>query len=502
MGKKFLFYFTLFLLIFVICLNSDKFDFDLWARLIAGMGVIEGGHVLKTDFLSYTPVHVWYDHEWGSGVIFYTFLKYFGPFSLIILETLLYFGIFVLITRIIKLRTEFSTYNILFYVFPVLALEANFNNPIRCHLFSFFLFTLFIYFLEYARKGKNFGLYLIPLIVIFWNNVHGGVVSGAGLLLMYALGEFLNKKSFAKYFITFIVSAPLLLINPWGIDYIRFLIEANSMQRPEVAEWWGLFSKFHFFRQIPFKIFMFAIIGIEILKFIKISLLAKNAKEWYEKLDKVKIILLLSTLFLAIKHVKLLPFFVITGTIFGYENFFKLINDIKLPKIKEGIVYAVLLIMCSVPVMVKNFSIPLNTVDYPVKEAEFIKINDIKGNILVNFGLGSYVSYKLYPNNLIFMDGRYEEVYYDYMVPLLKKFYLVNPYWNEILEKFPPDVMIIENYYPVYGVLSELEDWAKIYDGKSFGVFVPKNNVKQEYKLPTDDNKYYKENLFKTDIKF
>lgn len=247
---------------------------------------------------------------------------------------------------------------------------------------------------------------------------------------------------------------------------------------------------------------MFAIIGIEILKFIKISLLAKNIKEWYEKLDKVKIILLLSTLFLAIKHVKLLPFFVITGTIFGYEDLFKLLKDVKLPNIKEGLIYAVIIIMCTVPLFVKQFSIPLNTVDYPVKEVEFIKINDIKGNILVNFGLGSYVSYKLYPCNRIFMDGRYEEVYYDYMVPLLKKFYLVNPYWNEILEKFPPDVMIIENYYPVYGVLSESKDWAKIYDGKSFGVFVPKNNVKQEYKLPTDDNKYYKENLFKTDIKF
>ena len=38
---------------------------------------------------------------------------------------------------------------------------------------------------------------------------------------------------------------------------------------------------------------------------------------------------------------------------------------------------------------------------------------NIKGNIITPFALGSYTSYKLYPNNLIYIDGRYEEVYYD-----------------------------------------------------------------------------------------
>lgn len=502
MGKRILFFITLFLLIFVICLNSDKFDYDLWARLIAGMGVVEGGHVLKEDFLSYTPVHVWYDHEWGSGVIFYLFLKYFGPFSLIILEALLYFGIFAIITRIIKLRTNMSPYSILFYIFPVIALESNFNHPVRCHLFSFLLFTLFIYILELARKGKNIGLYFIPLIIIFWNNVHGGVVSGIGLLLMYAVGEFLNRKPFKKYLITFAISAPLLAINPWGMEYVKFLLSANTMERPHIVEWWGLFSKYHLFKQKAFKIFMLVILAIEGLKFIKITYLAKNIKEWYLKLDKVKIILLLSTLYLAIKHIKLLPFFVITGTIFGYEDYFKLIKDIKIPKIRYGIIYTMLIIMCIIPLTVKKFSIPVNTKAYPVKEIEFVKINNIKGNLLVNFGLGSYASYKLYPHNLIFMDGRYEEVYYDYMVPLLKKFYLAEPQWYEVLEKFPPDVMIIEKKYKIYSVLNNIEDWTNVYEGERFAVFVPQSRTQKLYKQPSDDKNYYRDTMFETDIKF
>src|SRR5699024_6936156 len=119
------------------------------------------------------------------------------------------------------------------------------------------------------------------------------------------------------------------------------------------------------------------------------------------KLDKTKIILLLATGYLAIKHLKLLPFFVITGTIFAYEDFFKLTENLKLPKVKESIIYTVLIVISLIPLTLKEFSIPLNTNNYPVKEVEFVKINNIKGNVLTNFGLGSFVSYKLHPNNLI-----------------------------------------------------------------------------------------------------
>lgn len=499
--KPILFYTTLFLLIAAFSMTALNFDYDLWARLIAGMGVIDGGHVLKADFLSYTPVHTWWDHEWGSGVIFYAFLKFLGPYSLIFLQAFLIFAIFFIVSRIIKLRTNITPYNIMFYFFAIMAVMPNLNNPVRCHLFSFLFFTLFIYLLERVRRGSNKLLYLIPLIIIFWNNIHGGVVAGMGLLLMYAAGEFLNNKPFKKYLLTFFVSGLVMFINPWGYDYIKFLLMANTMHRPDIMEWWGLFSKFHLFKQIPFKIFMLISViteGICIHKNIKLN----SLKTWYIKADKTKIIILLSTLYLAISHMKLLPFFAISAAAFVYEDFYKLIENMEFPKWKDRLIYGLLLFLCIFSFTAKEFSLPIMAESYPIKEVEFIKQNNIKGNILVNFGLGSYVSYKLYPNNLIFMDGRYEEVYYDYMVPLLKKFYLVNDDWDEVLVKYPPDCMIIENYYPVYNVLKQSDDWALVYESRIFGVFVPVTNVKNNYKQPSNDIKYYKNTLFDTGIKF
>ncbi len=501
MKKGILFYITLFLLILAFSTAANYFDFDLWARLIAGMGVVDGGQVLKTDFLSYTPVHTWWDHEWGSGVIFYLFLKFLGPYSLIILQAALMFLIFFTASRIIKLRTNISPYNILFYFFVLMTVMGNLNHPVRCHMFSFLLFTVFIYLLEKVRRGDNKFLILIPVLTILWNNIHGGVVSGIGLLLMYAAGEFLNKKAFGKYLITFLISSVALIINPWGYEYIKFLLMANTMQRTYIVEWWSIFSKFHMFKHLIFKVFMLVILiteGIHLYRKIKLE----GIKQWYNKADKVKYIILLSTLYLAISHVKLMPFFAISALCFAYDDFYNLIEKYKFPKWKDKAIYGMLLFVSVFTLISKDFSVPTGIGTYPVKEVEFIKINNLKGNILTNFGLGSYVAYKTYPDNKIYMDGRYEEVYYDYMVPMLKEFCLAYPHWKQIFTYFPPDIIIIEKYYPIYNVLQKESDWKLVYHDKSFGVFLPKSKANKKFIQPTDDLNYYKNTLFTTGINF
>ena len=499
MKKGILFYLTIFLLILAFSTTANYFDFDLWARLIAGMGVIDGGQVLKADFLSYTPVHTWWDHEWGSGVIFYLFLKYLGPYSLIILQSILMFLIFFTASRIIKLRTNIHTFNILFFFFAIMSVMGNLNNPVRCHMFSFLLFTVFIYILEKVRNGNNKLLILIPFLIIFWNNIHGGVVSGLGLLLMYALGEFLNKKEFAKYLITLLISSSALIINPWGYEYIKFLLMANTMERTHVTEWWGLFSKYHLLKHMIFKLFMLfavSIEGIDLFRKIKNN----GLKNLYENADKVKYIVLAATFYLAISHVKLMPFFTIAVLCYVYEDFLNIFKNF--PEKINKIVCAVLLIIPLITFITKDFSLPTGMGIYPVKEVEFIKQNNLKGKILVNFGLGSYVAYKTYPDNLIFMDGRYEEVYYDYMVPMLKEFFLAYPNWREMLTYFPPDIIIAEKYYPIYHVLQKEGGWKLVYSGKTFGVFLPDAQADKKFIQPSDDINYYKNTLFTTGINF
>ncbi len=497
MGKIILFYITLFLLIFAYTLNAPYLDFDLWARLIAGMGVIDGGHVLTQDFLSYTPVHIWYDHEWGAGVIFYAFLKLFGHYGILILQTLLPFLTFFIATRVAKIRTGMQPYNLLFFFFCLMAAMANLNHPVRCHLFSFLFFALLIYIMEKVRHGKSQKLLiLLPFLTILWNNIHGGVVAGLGLIGMYMVGEIFNRKPFKNYLIVLAASFASLIINPWGSDYVSFLLGATTMERPLIGEWQGLFSELHRPFKLIFKIFLFSITAIEVFNIVK-TIKNSSLFDAYQKADKVKWIVLLVTAYLAIAHIKMLPFFCIAVACYCYEDIVWLFK-----KVNEKAIYILLLAMSIFTIGVKKIELPLNFSIYPIAEIEFIKNNNIKGNILVDFGLGSYTSYKLYPNCKIYMDGRYEEVYPDDLIVLNDRFYATKGGWDDVLTKYPPDIILIQNNLPVYKLMLKKEGWHRIYEGSVFAVFVNDKLYTGNYKMPSLEREYYKKTLFDTDITF
>lgn len=506
--KKIIFYIITFLFIWAITLNEFGLDYDIWARLIIGKYFVQTGHLLKHDFLSYTPTHTLYDHEWGSSIIFYLTQHLFDGVGLLILQTILIFLIIFFITKIVELRglKTTSAYNFLFYFFALGSMNYLFKTPIRCQLFSFLFFTIFLYLLELHRKEKIKEKYLIislPLLMLVWNNLHGGCVAGIGLIILYIIGEFLNKKPVKTYISALLLTLLVLPINPWGFSYLTFLVKANSMSRSEIVEWWGLFCKYNLHKYIKLK---FLILFFTLIEF-GFAIKSLVAKKYY--FDKTKFLVLITTLILAIQHVKLIPFLIISATCFLYDDFYTMFNFItcnlfnKIALLKDSFVYICIIIFVIGQLKTANYGQFVGFEKYPVLSAEFIKINNIKGNVLSNFGLGSYLSYKLYPHNKIYMDGRYEEVYYDEMIPLMKKLFLMNPGWDELLNKYPPDIIIVERKYPVFNYLKKSPNWKHVYDEDwQFALFIRKKDAKSKYKMPSFNREYYLKNTFSTDIDF
>ena len=137
---------------------------------------------------------------------------------------------------------------------------------------------------------------------------------------------------------------------------------------------------------------------------------------------------------------------------------------------------------------------------YPRYAVEFIKINQLSGNLLINFDWGSYAAYKLYPHNLIVMDGRYEEVYNPELLEQLRDFHLAINDWYKIIRDYKTDVMLVETKYPVYEKILNHPDWALIFGNNIAGVFVPKDKFKEQYFYPPDNDYYYNKTKFYTDI--
>ena len=216
--------------LFLACLSTN-YDYDLFARLIVGERFIEQGILPFQDFLSYTPTHPWHDHEWGSGVVFYIVLKYLGNFGIVLLQAVLMFftSFFVIKTQKLQ-RHSYPVLLIFMTIFLALFFKMN-SSLIRCQLFSFMFFGLFLYILEKHRKQGSKLIWLIPPLTVIWNNLHGGVVSGLGLVFMYFIGSLFEKKDWKKYLSVLLVSIPLLIINPYGYKYLNFLFSAATMHR-------------------------------------------------------------------------------------------------------------------------------------------------------------------------------------------------------------------------------------------------------------------------------
>ena len=490
--KKFLFYFSLLISCFGLTSTAVSYDNDLWARLIVGNVFFQTGQILKHDFLSYISTHTWWDHEWGASIIFTLFQNIFGHFGFILLHSLLLFAIMYFIVKAVKVRNQDkNVYNLFFFFIILNIIFVAVKSPVRCQMFSFLFFTIFIWLLEkYKVTNSKKLLYPLPVITLFWANIHGGVVSGIGLLILYIIGEFLSRRPVMSYIKTFFISFLTMFINPYGIDYVLFLLYANTMQRPMIIEWWPVFHKVIWKNYLLFDVWAVITVSISLFSVIKSK---------FKNIDFTKFILIFATLYMAIMHVKLIPLAVITSAVFLYEDFVSVFKNLKIGKFTEGFVYTAVIITFLTSFNKHMFQPVLTWAIYPIKETEFIKINNLKGNLFASFGQGSFLEYKLYPHNKLYMDGRYEEVFYDNALSLMKKFVLMEPDWDYILKKHKTDILMLEKMYPVYSNIEKYTDWVKVYDGPLCGVFVKKSDVKKNYIIPSDDLEYYRKHLFDTE---
>ncbi len=473
-----------FLCLLLACFSND-YDYDLFARLIVGEHFFSNGWITYQDFLSYTPTHLWYDHEWGASVIFYFFYKLFGAFGLILIQAILmFFTIFFIIKTQRLQKHAFPTSLFLIAIF---ALFYNHLNPsiVRCHLFSFMFFSVFLYILEKNRKTSSNVVWLIPILIVIWNNIHGGVVSGLGMIFLYIVSAILTKSPIKKLLSILCISTILLCINPYGIDYLNFLFSANTMNRKYITEWWSVFST----RHIMYYFSSFCIgtftIGLALRK----------------KTDITKLLLILTTTILGFLHVKLLSLTIITAFAL-YSNEMLILLNKSILKVLNKLSYIIIPItILLIPLTFPN--IPrVDITKFPVLETEFIKLNNIKGNIVTSFGLGSYVAYKLYPKNLIYMDGRYEEVYYNKEFETLLDYEIANPNWEDIWIKYPTDILMPVKTTPAYNRILQHPDWKLVYEGEVCGVFLKRNQIKNKFKKPPTDIKYYQKTAFDNFGKF
>lgn len=497
-----LFYLTLLFFILIFGSLDNNIDFDFWARLVVGKNFFQTGNILRNDFLSYGSTHEFIDHEWGSSVIFYIVQKLSGDVGIFIFKSLMIFATLYIIIRIIKLKKPYIKLNFLFFFFALQAISYNIFSTIRCQTFSFFFFALYIYILEKSKKNHRI-LWCLPVLNVVWANMHGGFSLGLILILIYALGEALNKKPCRCYFITFFISTLTTLINPYGIKYIYFIISALNLDRIYITEWQSaFFNDAYKHSLLKYKLFFFPCIILFCYSIIK-RLKSVKLKEFYLKVDKTKYLIIIFCMLISLKSIRFHVFFVYAVLAFCYADFYEIFNK-KLPEkidnIKETIIFILISISLISHIYSYKFVNEVKPSQYPVFCIEFIKENNLKGNLFVNFHTGSYSVYKLYPNNHIFMDGRYEEVYDENLINEMADFFLAKNY-KDFLNKYHTDILILDKRnYPIADILRKDTDWFSAYEDDNYALFLPSKYKNHKFKTNLKTKEQINKDKFQTNI--
>lgn len=450
-------------------------DCDVWARLAVGKWIVESGGVTLHDPFSYTPKKPeWIDHEWGTGVVYYGIASVAGQKGLLLLKALLLFGTLCFSYLRARLATGRAP-SLIYHVFLAGALSFGFLATLRAQTFTFFLFSAWLYLLERARSGDWRGTWLIPVTGLVWANLHGGFLAGVGLIVLFAAGELLQRRSPLRFASLALVTGLTSLVNPYGLAYWSFLFEATSMDRATIVEWQPLDLAESGVLFLGFKL----LLGLTLL-----ALIVRAARR--DLPDHATILLLVVTAILGLRVVKHATLFVIASAPFvwswlssQWEWVVRRAASRKplggLSPVLQGVYFAIsrgALLFLTVGILVK---VPMRVVlfdSFPVRAVDFIQQNQLQGNLLAPFNFSSYAIWRLYPRCKVAVDGRYETVYLDSTFQAVREFFAGAPGWSEFLDQLPHDIILSQRRNRFEANMAKRSDWAVAYEDARYRVYV------------------------------
>ncbi len=213
-------------------------DYDLGWQMATGRWVVQHHHAPPVEAFSYIAQGNWI-YPVGAGLFFYA-AYLLGGFTLISwIGAAASCGTVALLLR----RGSAATAALAILAVPLIA----WRTAPRADLFTMVLFAAFLSLLWENYQTGRARLWLLPVLMVAWVNLHLGFSAGLGLIAMYILTELLEslfgaeRRSAALQRLRramgwFVATAVATLVNPWGWDVYRALILQQRVI-PEHQAW-------------------------------------------------------------------------------------------------------------------------------------------------------------------------------------------------------------------------------------------------------------------------
>jgi hypothetical protein len=460
-----------------------------------GYHVRIGEHIINTlsipryDFFAATIIPIEYiDFEWLSQVIMAFVHQIEGLTGIVIFFSFLIALVFYLLFKVVRTQKG----NILIAILiTLLAMSASSVHWMaRPHIFSMLFFLAWYYILDgYQYRDKNY-LYLLPVLMFVWINLHGGFILGFILTGAYFAGNLLSALFSAKserdipikktktFALIILIALIASLLNPYGLKGLLHPMTSlvDGFMVHHISEFAS--PNFHNVAMIPFAAFLLTTIAV--LGFSRGNF---NAVEFF-----------LTAIFtyFALYSLRNIPFLaiVMAPILVRHIDYIISVSDGKpaaFLKITDRYIYSwnaysrgyLWLILPVIPVLGLalngNIKYDFDENTKPVAAVQFLTIESIQGNMFNDYEFGDYVIYRAYPKYKVFIDGRadmYGERFREYF-----KIYMIKPEWENILEQHNINFVFFGSDSMLSKFLLNDSRWHLIYADRVANIFV--RNVPQ-----------------------
>lgn len=476
----------IFVLLGLLLIHSlNSINQDIGRHLKSGQIIWETKNIYKINLFSFTePKHPFINHHWFSEVVFYFWYLVIGLKGLIIFKAILILLSFFIIWLAIRKKTGIMAFAISSFIFMPLLI---YRSDVRPEIFSYLFLSCFLFAILRAKyQQEERWLYALPFIQIFWTNMHIYFALGPGLIFLFAIDRFINSRpEFKKTALLFIATTAVILINP---NFISGALEPFNILKNygySVLENQSII----FLRDYGIQIKYINIFEASLIVLI-ISFAIRFKNKLSDLKNKIDFELLVSAVFLIMASTMIRNFgiYALAAIPIVALNF----SSIKLRNKKINTVVSV--VFC-VLILFVIYNIPnnniynwlgsakhfgLNIPDSSTKAVEFVKQNNIRGPIFNNFDIGSFLIWKLFPKEKVFVDGRPEAYSADFFEKIYKPMQEDPALWQKYSEQYKINYVFF-GYNDItpwaQKFLSDISinsEWPLIYKNGGVAIFIRK----------------------------
>jgi len=361
------------------------------------------------------------------------------------------------------------------------ATAAVFWSP-RPQMFTFF-FSAVVYYLLWLYKWRHIDrLWLIPVVVLVWGNMHAGFATAFILLAGFIAGEVAGNlfgprtdtvigwRGIGRLAVIGLVSAAALVINPFGLDLLKLpLATVNIGVLQDFIQEWAS-PDFHQRQTWPFIWLLVGALGFSGLS--------------SERLDWTDLALISGTGFMALLAGRNIALFAVVATpvlarhadVWLADHGWRIrlseratpgmarLNWLLLALIALGVAGKIAYALN--PAMIREAQVAA----LPVRAAEHINATRPEGLMFNSYNWGGYLMFAA-PDYPVYVDGR-TDLYGDGFLREYLEITLLQGDWRAALEKHDIGWVVIEARSLLANALREEPGWRLDYEDGVAAIFV------------------------------